>query len=33
MNDILVKVGRLVFPANFVILDANEDAEVQIILS
>ena len=31
-NDILVKVGGLVFLAYFVVLDMNEDAEVPMIL-
>ena len=32
MNDLLVKVGGLIFPNDFVILDVNEDTEVPIIL-
>ena len=32
MNDILVKLGGLLFPADFIVLDVNEDVEVLIIL-
>ena len=32
VNDILVKVGGLVFLADFVILDVNEDVDILIIL-
>lgn len=32
MSDVLVKVGRLIFPTDFMILYVNEDAEVLIIL-
>ena len=32
VNDLLVKVGGFVFPADFLILDVNEDTEVPISL-
>ncbi|XP_023749155.1 uncharacterized protein LOC111897421 [Lactuca sativa] len=32
MEDILVKIGKFVFPIDFVILDMKEDANVPIIL-
>lgn len=32
VSDVLVKVGRLIFPTDFMILYVNEDAEVLIIL-
>ena len=32
MNDLFIKVGGLVFLADFVILDVNKDTEVPIIL-
>lgn len=32
MEDVLVKVGELTFPVDFVIMDIEEDREVPIIL-
>ncbi|XP_027362544.1 uncharacterized protein LOC113870143 [Abrus precatorius] len=32
MEDVLVKVDKLIFPADFVILDMDEDSEVPVIL-
>ena len=32
IEDVLVKVDKFIFPANFIILDMQEDKEVPIIL-
>ncbi|XP_027347948.1 uncharacterized protein LOC113859344 [Abrus precatorius] len=32
MEDVLVKMDKIIFPANFVILDMDEDSEVPVIL-
>jgi len=32
LEDVLVKVDKLIFPANFIILDMEEDQEIPIIL-
>lgn len=32
IEDVLVKVDKLIFPVNFVILDVDEDVEVPLIL-
>ncbi|XP_075112597.1 uncharacterized protein LOC142182288 [Nicotiana tabacum] len=33
LDDVLVQVGKFVFPANFAILDCQVDEEIPIILS
>ncbi|XP_061358014.1 uncharacterized protein LOC133302273 [Gastrolobium bilobum] len=32
IEDVLVKIGKFIFPANFVILDMEEDAEIPLLL-
>ena len=32
IEDVLVKVDKFIFPANFIILDMDEDKEIPIIL-
>ena len=32
VEDVLVKVGQFTFPADFVIMDIEEDAEIPLIL-
>ena len=32
IEDVLVKVAKLYFPANFIVLDMEEDMEVPLIL-
>ena len=32
LNDVLIRVGTFIFPADFVILDMKEDKEIPIIL-
>ena len=32
IEDVLVKVDKLIFPADFIVLDVEEDKEIPIIL-
>ena len=32
IEDVLVKVDKFIFPANFIVLDMEEDKEIPIIL-
>ena len=32
VEDVLVKVGKIIFPADFMVLDMEEDKEIPLIL-